>query len=425
MRKPYILIIALLVITFANAAFAEVPSVVSYQGKLMQSDGTPIPNGTYSVTFAIYSVPAGGESLWSETNPTVHVKGGLFAVLLRNVGADILDSPEMYLGIKVGEDDELTPRQRITSVATALRAGEADIAKTVPDGAITNSKIADNAVGTTKLQDASVTSQKLSDNSVSTTKVAEGAIGMSKLADGVVVTSKLADDSITPSKIVSDPSGLVKVSGGLITTTPTTDAHLFSMRIDTQPNSPVSLFEYRTPTASDGKHDRFCWYANHDANWINKRSLSLWMYPSDGLGGCCHGLLFIGMDPNTGGDYCHIDANLTVSGSKSAVVDTKDYGRRLLYAVEAPENRFVDEGVAVLQNGTARVVLDPVFLQTIEGEPIVHITPYGDSQIYVSEVGNDHFVVSTRPGEQDIRFAWRVSAFRKGYSGVRLEQSHQ
>ena len=76
----------------------------------MQSNGTPIPDGTYSVRFAIYEAPTGGEPLWSETNQSVQVKGGLFAVLLgafNNLGSNILDSQNRYLGIKVGSDADI------------------------------------------------------------------------------------------------------------------------------------------------------------------------------------------------------------------------------------------------------------------------------------------------------------------------------
>ena len=47
--------------------------------------GAPVPDGTYSMQFAIYGVPTGGTALWSETNPSVQVKVGLFATLLGSI----------------------------------------------------------------------------------------------------------------------------------------------------------------------------------------------------------------------------------------------------------------------------------------------------------------------------------------------------
>jgi hypothetical protein len=104
------------------------------------------------------------------------------------------------------------------------------------------------------------------------------------------------------------------------------------------------------------------------------------------------------------------------------VVETDRFGPRKLYAAESPEVRFFDEGLARLRHGMARVELDPVFLETIEGEYLVHVTPYGEAGLYVAEIGRDYFVVKARKGDPDVAFAWRLSAIRKGYAGVRMEQ---
>ncbi len=79
------------------------------------------------------------------------------------------------------------------------------------------------------------------------------------------------------------------------------------------------------------------------------------------------------------------------------------------------------EGLARLNNGMARVTLEQAFLDTVDGDFIVHLTPYGDASLYVAEIGKDYFVVKARDGKQNIAFAWRLSAHRKGYSGVQLE----
>jgi hypothetical protein len=117
-----------------------------------------------------------------------------------------------------------------------------------------------------------------------------------------------------------------------------------------------------------------------------------------------------------------VSGNLSVGGAKSAVVGTPSYGQRKLYAIEAPDVRFSDEGIARLLGGVARVKLDPIFLETIEGEYLVHVTPYGDASLYMAEVGQGYFVVRARAGDPDVAFAWRLSATRKGYAGVRLEE---
>ena len=119
--------------------------MINYQGKLMQPSGVPVPDNTYSMTFAIYSQPTGSTALWYEINPSVQVKGGLFSVLLgsvTNLPANIFDNENRWFGVSVGTDPEMAPRQQIASVGFAWKAGSADLATTVPDGAITTAKLA-------------------------------------------------------------------------------------------------------------------------------------------------------------------------------------------------------------------------------------------------------------------------------------------
>ena len=112
----------------ASGIVLAVPGVVTYQGKLTNPDGTIVGNGTYSVTFSIYDVSSGGTALWSETQ-TVNVVDGIFNVSLGSstqIPADILNNTALYLGIKVGSDSEMVPRQNITSTFYALKADDAD-----------------------------------------------------------------------------------------------------------------------------------------------------------------------------------------------------------------------------------------------------------------------------------------------------------
>ena len=136
-----------ILILLAMSASADVPPMINYQGKLMQPSGAPVPDGTYAMRFAIYDDPVltDGHERWSEPNPSVQVKGGLFAVMLgsvNNLPSDIFDGADRFFAVKVGTDPEMTPRQKIASVGFAIKAGAADIAATVPDGAITAAKLA-------------------------------------------------------------------------------------------------------------------------------------------------------------------------------------------------------------------------------------------------------------------------------------------
>ena len=117
-----------------------------------------------------------------------------------------------------------------------------------------------------------------------------------------------------------------------------------------------------------------------------------------------------------------INGNLHATGTKSAIVQTATFGKRKLYAIESPGVYFLDEGIARLEDGVVQVDLDPIFLETIEGEYLVHVTPYGDASLYVAQIGRGYFVVKAREGDPDVAFAWQLSAHRKGYAGIRLEE---
>jgi len=114
-----------------GSVLAAVPQLMNYQGKLTDANGNPI-DGTVSIVFSIYPDSTGGTALWTETQPTVTVTSGLFNVLLGSVNAipdSIFDGSTRWLGIKVGIDPEMTPRQRIVSVGYAYRATKADTAE--------------------------------------------------------------------------------------------------------------------------------------------------------------------------------------------------------------------------------------------------------------------------------------------------------
>jgi len=103
-----------------------VPQTMNYQGYLTDSDGYPL-DGTVTIVFSLYNVPSGGSSLWTETQTGVQVTDGIFSV---NLGSVTPITPpfntQYYLGITVGADAEMTPRQALTSVGYAFMADSAD-----------------------------------------------------------------------------------------------------------------------------------------------------------------------------------------------------------------------------------------------------------------------------------------------------------
>jgi hypothetical protein len=131
--------------------------------------------------------------------------------------------------------------------------------------------------------------------------------------------------------------------------------------------------------------------------------------------------------------YTFVTGNLFVQGSiqktdgLNYVEPTKNYGTRLLNAVEAPEFKYYDSGRATLINGEAIVYLDPIYLEVIE--PDTDLTPwlfktevYGEGEdIRVIEWGDDYFKVKEcNGGTSNRKFGWWFEATRINYAGIRL-----
>ena len=115
--------------TASAAASAALPSVVHYQGDLRDNAGQLL-EGAYALTFGIYDAPV-GVGYWQEPHDNVVVRGGHFSVLLgdtKPLTADRFSAPDRYVGLTVGGDSEMIPRQRFAIVPYAFWAGAAAMA---------------------------------------------------------------------------------------------------------------------------------------------------------------------------------------------------------------------------------------------------------------------------------------------------------
>lgn len=140
----------LALLTFTGVAAADVPGALSQQGRLLDSSGEAVPDGQISFTFTIYDAAEGGAELWTETQD-ISTEDGYFSAQLGDVQAfsDTLFDGEttLFLGVQVGSDDEMTPRQPITSVPFAMKAAMSDTATNAENAE--NAAQADTAVNVT------------------------------------------------------------------------------------------------------------------------------------------------------------------------------------------------------------------------------------------------------------------------------------
>lgn len=141
-----IMVLSALVVT----AYAAVPKTINYQGYLTDSSGAPI-TGSASIEFSLYTAPTGTASnVWTE-NQSVTVNNGVFNAVLGSVislNTVTFDVP-YFIGVKVGTDAEMTPRQAVSSSAYAITADTAF--KLSCTGCVTNGMIADSTISEAKL----------------------------------------------------------------------------------------------------------------------------------------------------------------------------------------------------------------------------------------------------------------------------------
>ena len=138
-------VIAALILLFGGLlwnsqnAFAANPTTINFQGKVVNSNGTNVANGTYPFTFKLYTVSSGGSAIWTETQSAVLVNSGIFQVSLgsvcpfftantcnNNTPINFATSSTIYMGITFNNDPagEMTPRILFQSVPFAYNADQ-------------------------------------------------------------------------------------------------------------------------------------------------------------------------------------------------------------------------------------------------------------------------------------------------------------
>ena len=145
----------------ASAGPANVPQTLTQQGRLLDSAGAPVDGVQLTFTFSLYTTAAAGTAIWTE-NQSITPDNGYFSAKLGDVTAftsGIFDGSQgtLYLGIKIGSDAEMAPRQELTSVPFAMLALKA-ISSTHADNAdlATKATSATNADNATNASNATV-----------------------------------------------------------------------------------------------------------------------------------------------------------------------------------------------------------------------------------------------------------------------------
>jgi hypothetical protein len=120
---------AALLASVSAFAASSVPATLTQQGRILDASGMPVVSKLKFV-FTVYDAATGGTSLWTETQ-NITLDDGYFSAELGSVTPipdGVFDGSVRYLGVTVGSDAEMSPRQAVTSVPYALKAATADVA---------------------------------------------------------------------------------------------------------------------------------------------------------------------------------------------------------------------------------------------------------------------------------------------------------
>lgn len=129
-------------------AAAGINKQINFQGKLVNTDGTNVPDGMYNLQFKLYDASSSGTNLWTEewlrnNSQGVVVTNGVFQVALGSItslpGSVNFNTDNIYLTMNVGNtnatctpfnncsgDGEMSPRVRFTASPYAFNADALD-----------------------------------------------------------------------------------------------------------------------------------------------------------------------------------------------------------------------------------------------------------------------------------------------------------
>ena len=116
----------------------------------------------------------------------------------------------------------------------------------------------------------------------------------------------------------------------------------------------------------------------------------------------------------------YVFGELTCSGSKPRLVETKNYGARKLYAYETPTPYFGDIGTGITDSdGTAIISIDDIFNETVNTnvEYCIFLQKEGNGDLWIDKKDYTFFIVKGTP---NLKFSWELKVVQRDYEQYRL-----
>jgi len=125
-RKYLIITVLFILLGGAYGSALAGSSLINYQGRLTNADGSPVSNPTMYMEFVLFADSVDGEKLWSEET-YVSVADGLFSHMLGSITVMpqslFLDNDNLFLEIRLASGFGSPARMRLASAVSARVAG--------------------------------------------------------------------------------------------------------------------------------------------------------------------------------------------------------------------------------------------------------------------------------------------------------------
>ena len=114
---------ASILLLVSSTLIGQIPNKISYQGLLTNTALKPLADGDYNIEFRMYSDENSNQILWNEKQ-RLTLQNGVFNAVLGDVNPITLKFDQNYwLGIKLENETEMTPRIPMVSVPYSFYAG--------------------------------------------------------------------------------------------------------------------------------------------------------------------------------------------------------------------------------------------------------------------------------------------------------------
>ena len=127
MRNLFFTLACACLLLSGAAARAQAPGVLYFEGYLEDADGAPV-NDHLDVHVRLYDAQDAEGSIWDEAHPGVVATEGRFGVHLgrtNELSGQLFAAGPVWIGVTIGDDGELRPRQLVAGVPYALHAERA------------------------------------------------------------------------------------------------------------------------------------------------------------------------------------------------------------------------------------------------------------------------------------------------------------